>query len=82
MPKISKLLTDEIYNTAVNELKNIGELGEIANKLKAIIFVRKYSIKHVEDVFDVNQGSAISWIKKLSNGALFLKRMPKKPKQD
>ena len=79
MPKKSKLLDDNVYKNAINELKKIGNVGDISNKLQAIISAKKHGIKKVCEIFDINKNSLYAWIKKIKNNAIV--GLSKKQKQ-
>jgi transposase len=67
MSRVSKLVDDDTYNKACQELKNHGNLAKISIKLKAIIAAKTHSITQVADVFGITRKSLMTWIKEFKD---------------
>ncbi len=62
MSRVSKLVDDDTYNKACQELKNHGNLAKVSVKLKAIIAAKMYSITQVAEIFNITRKSLMTWI--------------------
>lgn len=62
MPRVSKLIDNELYERACNELKKYGNAAKVSVKLKAIIAAKTHGISEVAEVFNVTRKSLMKWI--------------------
>lgn len=81
MPRISRLITDEVAALAEENLKELGRTGAIARKLQAICSSNKHGIKKVSEVYNISRTTLTSWISSFKEGSLIaLAPKPKKPR--
>ncbi len=81
MPRISKLITDEVAALAEASLKKLGRTGAIARKLQAICSANKHGIKKVSEVYNISRTTLTSWISRFKEGSLIaLAPKSKKPR--
>jgi len=62
MSKRSVLINEDIVSRAEKALKQLGQTGLVANRLKAIIASHKHGIKTVATVSDVSRASIHRWV--------------------
>lgn len=67
MPRVSKLIDEELYNKACEELQKYGSSAKISVKLKAIIAAKRHGITQVSEIFDITRKSLMKWIKDFKN---------------
>jgi len=63
MAGISRLLDESSEQKANQALKSLGNNGEVANKLRAIIATKNHSVSMVADIFNVTRATLTKWIK-------------------
>jgi transposase len=63
MPRVTKAISDELYEQVELAIRNCQRYGKVYTKLKAIRAAKKFSIKHAATVFDVSYTSVWKWIK-------------------
>ena len=81
MAGISKLVDETLELRAIEELKALGKIGEVANKLRAVIASKSNNITYVAKIFMVTRMTLNLWIKSFKkDGALGLVDKPKKPR--
>lgn len=73
MARKSTLVTPELIQSAKRELKKIGKIGIIANKLKAIILTEKQGISGTADILNISKSNLIKDIKTFKGCAEDLK---------
>ncbi len=62
MPRPLAIITQEVLNNALSELKNLKQVGVVSNRLRAIISANDHGIKTVCEVFGPNPSSLHRWI--------------------
>jgi transposase len=67
MSGVSKAVSDDVFHKARNALKNMGNNGAVAVKLRAIIAAKEHGIMLTAKVFQVSRPSLLNWIKRFSN---------------
>lgn len=70
MARISKLLDEEVVESAAAGLKKLGKSGLVARKLQAIIAAKDHGITKAAAFYFITKKSLISWIKELKQGSL------------
>ncbi len=70
MPKISKIIDQELVKNAVKALNILGNEGVVALRLKAIIASYKHGIKKVSEVYDINRSSLHRWVALFKKGGV------------
>jgi transposase len=72
MPKVSRLLTDEIASLAESGLKEQYKSGVSKNRVKllAIVSAKKHGIKKTSELYNISPSALTSWIKRLSKESL------------
>lgn len=70
MPKVSKLLDEQVVATAVMELKKLGKCAPISRKLQAVISANKHGITEVAKIYDISRTTLTKWIKHVKCSAI------------
>lgn len=79
MPKVTKIIDEELVNKARDALGALGDNGIVAIRLRAIIASYKHSIKIVSEVFGINRSSLHRWVLLFKNGGIESLKNIKKP---
>lgn len=78
MPRPLKIITQEVVNNALAELKNLKQIGVVSNRLRAIISANSNGIKTVCEVFNTNPSSLHRWVVRFKkngvNGLMKIKK--------
>ena len=79
MPKITKLIDEKLSKQASRELAQLGDIGIVAIRLRAIIAAFKHGLKTVSEVYDINRSSLHRWVTLYRSGGLEVLGNIKKP---
>jgi transposase len=63
MSGVSKAISEELYNMAVEELRICGQRGDVSRKLQAIKSAKENDITLVSKIFGVSRVSLMNWIR-------------------
>jgi transposase len=67
MSRVSKAVSEPLFEQAKTALKVLGNNGKIAIKLRAIIAAKEYGILLTAKVFGVSRQSLLEWIKRFAS---------------
>jgi transposase len=70
MSGISKVISESLYNKAIDALKEVARSGDVSRKLQAIKSAKEHGISVVASVFDISRVSLMSWIKAFSKSGI------------
>lgn len=79
MPKVTKIIDQELVKNASDALAKLGDDGIVAIRLRAIIASHKHSIKTVSEVFGINRSSLHRWVLLFKDGGIEALKNMKKP---
>lgn len=79
MPKITKIINQELESRAQKALDEVGSDGVVAIRLKAIIASYKHGLKKVSEVYDINRSSLHRWAALFKKGGVEAIRNRTKP---
>ena len=65
-----QLITESLYDKAVEELKTLKEDNRAAIRLRAIVSAKEQGVKVVAKIFDVSANTLRSWVKSYANGGI------------
>ncbi len=82
MPRVSKLINDNIVAYAENQLKKMGNHAMLARKLEAIIAASKHGIKAVAKIYDISRTTLTEWIKHIGEENLSKLKAPEERKRN
>jgi transposase len=68
MPQVSKMLTDGLINSVMEEVKRIGKKGQQAIKLQAIICAWRMGIGEAATAYGVSTNTIRAWIRSFKSG--------------
>lgn len=82
MSQVSRLLSEDVFEKAINGLKNLGKQGLIATRLQIIIAAKNHGITDVCRIHGLSRTTLTGWIKRLKTTGLVesLKNQPKQRK--
>ena len=67
MSGVSKAVSDSVFQKATTALRELGDSGKIAIKLRAIIAAKEYGITLTAKFFKISRPSLLSWIKRFGD---------------
>ena len=70
MPKVTKLISDDLYQKVEAALKTCARFSKIHTKLQAIRVAKKFSIKNASEVFDISTTTVVEWIKSFAKNGI------------
>jgi transposase len=68
MARKQTIITNEIYQNALNEIRGSKKNSKIHFRLKAIISSKEHSIKHVSTILKVMPETLRSWVRRFAEG--------------
>lgn len=63
MTKKTKLISEDVFLKAEQELKKLGSAGRVSNRLRAIASSYKHGIKQVSEIMDISSRSIHKWVR-------------------
>lgn len=62
MSKRTVLISEKVFLSAEENLKQLGRAGKISNRLQAIVASYKHGIKQVAEILDISRASIHRWV--------------------
>lgn len=81
MSKRTALISEKVFLSAEESLKQLGRDGRISNRLQAIVASYKHGIKQVAEILDISRASIHRWVNLFrENGINGLSDVSKSPR--
>jgi transposase len=68
MSMSTKLITDSLYQKALEALTSMNEISRIAIRLRAIVSAKEHGVGTVAKVFNITSNTLRNWVKSFENG--------------
>ena len=65
-----QIITEDLYNSALEHLKELGGVGSKAIRLRAIVSAKEYGVGLVAKIFNVNSNTIRAWAKNFESKQL------------
>jgi len=65
-----QIITEDLYSSALEHLKNLGQTGRKAIRLRAIISAKEYGVGVVAKIFNVDTNTIRAWAKNFQSDTL------------
>jgi transposase len=65
-----QIITKDLYNSALKHLKELGQVGRKAIRLRAIVSAKEYGVGVVAKIFNVDTNTIRAWAKNFQSNEL------------
>ena len=65
-----QIITEDLYSSALKHLKDLGQIGRKAIRLRAIVSAKEYGVGVVAKIFNVDTNTIRAWAKNFQSNEL------------